>query len=75
MEIYGSDGYALCENTLGADGAGSIVTHDGEFDFAVTNPFAGEVEDFVRAVAEDRAPEVDGAEGARNVSLLLDAIA
>lgn len=75
MEIYGADGYALCEDTLGADGAGTIVTHDGEFDFEVTNPFAGEVTDFVQAVAKHRAPEVDGAEGARNVALLLEAIA
>ena len=75
MEIYGSDGYALCENTLGADGAGSIVTHDGDFAFDVTNPFAGEVTDFVQAEAKGRAPEVDGVEGARNVALLLEAIA
>jgi 1,5-anhydro-D-fructose reductase (1,5-anhydro-D-mannitol-forming) len=75
MEIYGSDGYALCENTLGADGAGTIVTHDGDFGFEVTNPFAGEITDFVQAVENGRAPEVDGAEGARNVALLLEAIA
>ena len=74
MEIYGSDGYALCENTLGAEGAGTIVTHEGDFDFDVVNPFRGEVEDFARAVAEDRTPEVGGAEGARNVELLLEAV-
>ena len=42
--------------------------------FEVRNPFAGEVEDFVNAVAEGRDPEVPGAEGQRNVELLLDAI-
>lgn len=74
MEVYCSDGYALCENTLGADGAGSIVTHSGDFAFDVSNPFQGEVEDFVQAVEAGRAPEVAGPEGARNVELLLEAI-
>ena len=74
MEVYGSTGFALCENTLGAAGAGSITTQDGDYAFEVRNPFAGEVEDFVNAVAEDRGPEVPGAEGQRNVELLLDAI-
>lgn len=74
MEIYGADGYALCEDTLGADGAGSIVTHQGAFDFGVKNPFVGEIEDFARAVKDGRDPEVNGAEGARNVQLLLEAV-
>ncbi|MEM7404556.1 MAG: Gfo/Idh/MocA family oxidoreductase [Pseudomonadota bacterium] len=75
MEIYGSEGYALCEGTLGAAGAGDIVTHNGAFEFEQRNPFVGEVEDFVNAVAENREPEVPGTEGARNVELLLEAIA
>ncbi|NKC14539.1 MAG: hypothetical protein GKR94_20865 [Gammaproteobacteria bacterium] len=75
MEIYAESGYALCENTLGADGAGRIVTHEGDFGFAVRNPFVGEIEDFVAAVAQGRAPEVDGCEGLRNVELLLEAVA
>ena len=74
MEIYGSDGYALCENTLGAGGAGTIATHDGTFEFNIVNPFRSEVEDVARAVAQGREPEVDGAEGARNVALLLQAV-
>lgn len=74
MEIYGSDDYALCESTLGAAGAGEIQTKNGAFDFEVKNPFQGEVEDFARAVAENRDPEVPGAEGARNVELLLEAV-
>jgi 1,5-anhydro-D-fructose reductase (1,5-anhydro-D-mannitol-forming) len=74
MEVYGASGYALCEGTLGAAGAGSIVTHDGDYAFDVCNPFAGEIEDFVNAVADDREPEVSGAEGQRNVDLLLQAI-
>jgi 1,5-anhydro-D-fructose reductase (1,5-anhydro-D-mannitol-forming) len=74
MEVYGAEGYALCESTLGAAGAGSIETGDGPIEFEVKNPFRGEVEDFAQAVAEDRDPEVPGREGARNVELLLEAV-
>ncbi|MCB1739271.1 MAG: Gfo/Idh/MocA family oxidoreductase [Gammaproteobacteria bacterium] len=74
MELYGSDGFALCENTLGPDGGGSIRTHEGTYAFEVVNPYVGEVVDFVRAIEENREPEVTGAEGARNVALLLEAV-
>ena len=74
LELYGANGYALCENTLGADGDGTITTQDGDFAFDVVNPFRGEVEDFAKAVDEDRDPEVNGPEGARNVELLLEAV-
>ena len=43
---------------------------DGPVVFTPVNPFVGEVEDFANAVEERRAPEVDGAEGLRNVELL-----
>ena len=74
LEVYGSEGYALCENTLGVDGAGSIVTHEGELPFDVVDPYAAEIRDFAAAVRDDRAPEVDGVEGARNVALLVQAV-
>jgi 1,5-anhydro-D-fructose reductase (1,5-anhydro-D-mannitol-forming) len=73
FELYGSDGYAVGEDTLGAGGDGSMWTHDGPFEFEVRNPYVGEIEDFVAAVAENRAPEVDGEEGLRNCELLLEA--
>ena len=75
MEVYGSDGHALFEDTLGASGKGRIVTHEGEHAFEAADPYTGEVEDFVAAVREDRDPEVNGEEGARNVALLEQAVA
>ena len=75
MEVYGSDGYALFDDTIGRHGGGRIVTHEGEHAFEVTDPYAGEVEDFAAAVREDRDPEVDGEEGTRNIALLEEAIA
>ena len=75
MEVYGSDGYALFDDTIGRYGSGRIVTHAGEHAFEVVDPYTGEVEDFAAAVREDRDPEVSGEEGARNVALLEEAIA
>lgn len=70
MEIYGAEDHALCEDTLGAEGAGEIRTREGVFAFDVVNPYVGEIDDFVGAVNEGREPEVGGHEGARNVALL-----
>ncbi len=69
-EIYGSGGYVRCEGTLTRFGAGRIETHQGLLDFDVSDPYAGEICDFVEAIEEDRSPEVDGGEGLRNVELL-----
>lgn len=74
MEVYGSEGYALCEDTLGASAGGSIRTDQGELAFEKRNPYAGEIRDFAVAVSEDRSPEVDGEEGVRNVELLVRAV-
>ena len=74
MEIYGSDGYAICTETLGPHGEGRIETHEGVFEYTPANPYVGEIEDFAAAIHQDRAPEVDGHEGAANVDLLLRAV-
>ena len=37
------------------------------------NPYVGEIADFVAAIRDGRPPEVDGAEGLRNVELLCEA--
>ena len=75
MEVYGSEGHALFEDTLGRYGAGRILTHEGEHAFQAADPYIGEIEDFAAAVHGDRDPEVNGEEGARNVALLEEAIA
>lgn len=72
-EIYGDTGYALCDGTLGRRGEGSIRINDRLLDFEPANPYAGEIRDFVEAVLQNRTPEVDGVEGVRNVSILVQA--
>lgn len=74
MEIYGSDGYAICTETLGPHGEGEIRTQDGVFAYTPSNPYVGEIEDFAAAIREGRRAEVDGREGAANVDLLLRAV-
>ena len=74
MEVYGSDDYAICDDTLGPHGAGSIRIGKKPFAFDPVNPYVGEIADFVAAVAEGRAPEVDGREGVRNVATLVGAV-
>ena len=75
MEVYGSEGYALFDDTLGRHGTGRILTRGGEHVFEAADPYTGEIEDFAAAVREDRDPEVNGEEGIRNVALLEEAIA
>ena len=74
MEVYGTRNYAICENTLGLSGTGSIWTKNGRFNFEPKNPYVGEIEDFIKAIIDQRLPEVNGEEGQRNVELLLQAI-
>ena len=73
MEIYGSEGHAICEDTFGPHGAGTILVNGEAMEFATVNPYVGEIVDFVAAVRDGRAPEVDGREGARNVAQLVAA--
>lgn len=74
MEVYASDNYAICNDTLGPHGAGSIHIGRKPLDYEVVNPYVGEIVDFVAAATEGRAAEVDGREGMRNVATLVAAV-
>ncbi|MBL7663020.1 Gfo/Idh/MocA family oxidoreductase [bacterium] len=71
LEIYGSSGWVVCEDTFHRDGKGKIWTNRGGLSFPVTNPFLGLIDNFVDAVRTDNSPEVDVFEGAANAKLLL----
>jgi UDP-N-acetyl-2-amino-2-deoxyglucuronate dehydrogenase len=70
FEIYGENGFIICEETLGRHGAGKINTHEGEFTFAVQDPFQGEIQNFIQAITLDSEPEVNGIEGKRNIEII-----
>ncbi len=70
FEIYGSNGFGICEDTFGRAAAGKIWTNEGAIKFETRNPFVDQLEDFALAIKEDHEPEVNGIEGARNVEIL-----
>ena len=74
LEVYGSDGYAVCEGTFGREGAGKAWTDKGVIEFEPRKPFVGLLDDFVKSITENRDPAANGFEGAKNVNLLLEAI-
>ena len=67
FEVYGAVKRVICEDTLGDHGGGQILLDDSPLEYASTNPYVGELQDFVSAVNEHRDPEVPGEEGLRNV--------
>lgn len=71
VELYGSEGWAVADGTLGPLGRGTATTNRGSLRFTPVDPYIGEILDFAAAVRHDRRPEVDGREGLRNVELLL----
>jgi len=72
LEIYGTDDYAICEGTLNRFGTGNITFGKREpLVMAPLSPFAGEIQDFVSAIAEDRRPEVNGEDALVNVRELV----
>lgn len=73
FELYGSKGYARGEDSVGITGEGRMWTHEGDWDFTPNDPYQLEIEDFAAAIREGRAPEVDGAMGLRNTSILVRA--
>ena len=70
VELYGARGAAVCDETLGPHGGGTITVDGAALLFAQVDPYAGEMADFARAIRDGGRCEVDGAEGARNVELL-----
>lgn len=70
LEIYGTQGFVVCDDTLGPHGRGQIRTHRGPLVYNHADPFEGEVLDFIAAIREGRDPEVSLEEGARNIELL-----
>ena len=74
LEIYGDEGYAICEGTFGRDGAGKIITNKGEYNFGVQNPFLGEINNFIESILSCSKPEVDGIEGKKNIEILFKAV-
>ena len=74
FELYGTKGYAVSEGTVATTGEGTMVNQDGPVSYQFVDCYKAEIEDFAAAVRDNRAPEVDGEMGARNVSILCQAV-
>ncbi|MBL9105211.1 MAG: Gfo/Idh/MocA family oxidoreductase [Myxococcales bacterium] len=76
LEIVGTRGRALAEEVLGPHGRGRItLTIDGaarELTYEPVDPYEAELQDFVDAVADDRAPAVDATVGVTNIQWLCE---
>ncbi len=73
FELYGTKDYAVSDNTMAVTGEGTMFTSGGPYNYDYVDCYRAEIEDFAAAVRENRAPEVDGEMGARNVEILCQA--
>ena len=73
VELYGEDGFVQCEGTLGPYGEGTIRMRGEALRWELMGPYEAELASFVRAVRENREPEVSGEDALRNVEIMLHA--
>lgn len=71
LELFGEKGQAICDGTMGRDGAGTIQLNDNQIVFKPVSPFIKELEDFVTCIVEKRKPRANGSVGLRSVQDLL----
>ncbi len=72
VEVYGDAGQARAEAVLGPHGRGDIHLGGAVLPYEASDPYQSELQDFVDAITEGRAPEVDGEEGLANVRTLCE---
>lgn len=73
FELCCADATVIGEGTLATNGGGSIKINDEPLKFDVHNPYLGEIQNFVDAIAGSTRVAVSGAEGVRNIEILLQA--
>jgi predicted dehydrogenase len=71
LEIFGSQGTAVCTETFGRKGAGEIYIKGKPLNFTPTNPFKAQLEHLATCIREGISPSADGRIGHRNVTDLL----
>lgn len=71
LEIYGSEGTAICDNSFGRAGGGQISLLGQELPFSAEPPFIRQVSEFADCIATHRTPDANGSIGLRNTKDLL----
>jgi predicted dehydrogenase len=73
FELYAEKGRVIGEGVLGTTGDGSLWVNGEPFEYVPTNPYAGEIQDFVDAVRGATRPAVSGADALQNIEVLVRA--
>ncbi len=71
VELFGSEGIALCENTLGRVGGGEVTINNNRVEFEPVVPFINQLEDIVESIRTGNKPRANGLIGLRSVKDLL----
>lgn len=67
LEIFGSDGEAICHNTFGRAGSGEIWLNGESLQFSTVNPFYAQIQNVIHCIQNKDIPIADGFAGLRNV--------
>ena len=73
FELHCSDAMVVGEGTLATDGGGHITVNSTRLEFDPVDPYVGEIQNFVEAIEGKARVAVSGAEGVRNIEILLQA--
>jgi len=71
FELYCADATVIADGTLATNGGGSISVDGEVLQFEPVDPYVGEIQNFVDAVCGRSRVAVSGAEGLRNVEIML----
>ncbi len=71
LEIYGEYGYAICEDTFGRHGGGTIMLNGKPLAFTPQNPFLNQIEHIADCIHSGEQPRNSGPIGLRSVRDLL----
>jgi predicted dehydrogenase len=70
LELYGKEGAIIAEGVLGSRQGGTITCKGQAIAYQSTDPFVGEVADFVQAIEQQREPRATLEDGLRNVYIM-----
>lgn len=71
LEIFGSDGYAVCDHTFRRDGGGDIFIKNELIEYRKESPFLLQLNDIYRCIINNEKPISDANSGLINVRDLL----